>query len=326
MSVSLSRYEVSCLGSLRRKIDNKLLSNNSLSQGYIVNTLIDDSGREVSKKRHTLIALTFLPNPDSLPVVDHVNRIKTDNRVSNLRWCSYSDNSINRSCLSKPTRQVTCVLPNGDIREWASADEASKEYGVTIQTIRKRIRESVPDKQGSLWRYKKSEILPGEEWRIVRLTGCTEEIGVSSHGRIYRNGNVIESVSSSNSYRYINVKNGDKYRTVAVHRIICAAFHGMSDKDHIVNHKDGNKRNNHMSNLEWVSRSENTLHAYNTGLFSTHNNIVQMDDDGQTIAIHVSAIQAAKQISGHDSKIIMCCMDKRNKTGGFKWRYATDDD
>ena len=55
-----------------------------------------------------------------------------------------------------------------------------------------------------------------------------------------------------------------KYHTVKVHRISALAFHGESNLD--VNHKDGIKTNNYWSNLEYVSKSENTLHAYRTGL------------------------------------------------------------
>ena len=46
---------------------------------------------------HQLLAKAFIPNPDNLPVVDHISRVKTDNRLDNLRWSSFKDNMLNKS-------------------------------------------------------------------------------------------------------------------------------------------------------------------------------------------------------------------------------------
>lgn len=49
---------------------------------------------------HRLIALAFIPNPDNKPCIDHINRDKQDNRLENLRWATYKENSRNQSCSS----------------------------------------------------------------------------------------------------------------------------------------------------------------------------------------------------------------------------------
>lgn len=57
-------------------------------------------------------------------------------------------------------------------------------------------------------------------------------------------------------------KNGEKF-LIPVHRIVCLAFHGKPPTNlHQVNHKNGNRKDNTPSNLEWVTASENQKHAY----------------------------------------------------------------
>ena len=55
--------------------------------------------------KHKIIAKQFIPNPDRLPFVDHINKNREDNRIENLRWVSSSDNSRNRTVYNgvKPT-------------------------------------------------------------------------------------------------------------------------------------------------------------------------------------------------------------------------------
>ena len=78
---------------LRKKANKRVLSE-SFRSGYIRVCL-----NRKSYSLHRLIGLQFLPNPDPInnDVIDHINHNKTDNHLSNLRWCSSSDNSINKS-------------------------------------------------------------------------------------------------------------------------------------------------------------------------------------------------------------------------------------
>ena len=80
-----------------------------------------------TKKIHRLLAITFIPNPDNLPQVDHIDGDSLNNTVSNLRWCNRNDNAQNKSvqtnnkigikniCYCKATnryifhKQVNCV-------------------------------------------------------------------------------------------------------------------------------------------------------------------------------------------------------------------------
>ena len=67
-------------------------------------------------------------------------------------------------------------------------------------------------------------------------------------------------------YVICDIYKNKKKKTFTIHRLVAKAFIENINNSKAVNHKDGNKLNNHYSNLEWCSHSENTKHSYNTGL------------------------------------------------------------
>ncbi len=78
-------------------------------KGYLHVRIYNDEGHK-TKKIHRLVAENLIPNPDNKPQVDHINRIRDDNRVENLRWVNQSENNLNmklRSCNTTGHKNIT---------------------------------------------------------------------------------------------------------------------------------------------------------------------------------------------------------------------------
>lgn len=91
-------YQVSNLG--RVKSFQKYGKNGGLrafrkdKDGYLI-LFLHKNGRQYIKKVHRLVAEAFIPNPENKPCIDHINTIKTDNTIQNLRWCTIKENAEN---------------------------------------------------------------------------------------------------------------------------------------------------------------------------------------------------------------------------------------
>jgi hypothetical protein len=107
-----------------------------------------------------------------------------------------------------------------------------------------------------------------EIWKpIVGFEDCG---WVSNMGRIRgKNGKIRKTNVGSNGYQRVGFHGGQT--TLLVHRLVARAFCEGFEPDLQVNHKDGDKLNNIVENLEWVSGSENRKHAFRIGLSTPSN-------------------------------------------------------
>lgn len=88
-------YQISNLGNVYSLKRNKPLKKCISTHGYYMVYLCGKNGKTIAKQVHRLIAQGFIPNPDNKPCIDHLNAIRTDNSIENLKWCTVKENNNN---------------------------------------------------------------------------------------------------------------------------------------------------------------------------------------------------------------------------------------
>ena len=170
------------------------------------------------------------------------------------------------------------------------------------------------------------------EWRDTYIYG--EQYEVSNTG-IVRNkitGHILSPQEDKKGYLRVRLSLHDKKATAKVHRIVAVAFIPNPDKKPQVNHKDTDKHNNRVGNLEWATNSENQIHAYKHGLNHVTGNagrkkrpVCKIElETGKVIETYQSLSEAGLKNGLHDTNIHKVLNGSRRSCGGYGWKYESE--
>lgn len=141
---------------------------------------------------------------------------------------------------------------------------------------------------------------------------------------------ILKPRTDKDGYLQVNLYNNKKLKTFKIHRLVAKAFIPNPDNKPEVNHKDEDKTNNCLTNLEWMTRLENNN-------YGTHNerssksrinhqaiskSVIQYSLKGEFIRKWQSAMQIERDLGFSQSHISECCKGKRKSAYGYIWTYA----
>lgn len=105
-----------------------------------------------------------------------------------------------------------------------------------------------------------------EVWKDIKDVRPVFEVSNLGNIRHKRNGLIRKLKTNRSGYRQIELRINKQKKTHSVHRLVAIAFIRNPKNKPCINHKDGNKANNLVSNLEWATYTDNLCHAYKIGL------------------------------------------------------------
>ena len=283
-------YEITIKGDVRNKHNKTLLTSIIGNHGYKCISLSSKINKTETYPLHILLANNFISKIEGKDSVDHIDRNKLNNNISNLRWSDSIEQNNNRNYTKnrKSTtahRKIWKINPKdkSDKVLYNNIDEAIDfiiENKLCKTINRYKIHDYINLQLYAKYRNKlKMHLVYGFKWEFVPVEDLPDEIWlsirdkysnafnylISNMGRIKCDrGHIINGTEDKAGYNTISIDITNKYHRI--HRLVCEFFLPQDNIRPLVNHKNGNKLDNRLCNLEYCTHSENVQHAMDTGL------------------------------------------------------------
>lgn len=301
-------YEISNLGNVK-SLDRVIISKNGVKKlikgkinklglthsGYVSVSLYKNSEQKIFRV-HRLVAEAFIPNPNNLPQVNHIDENKENNNVDNLEWCSVSENGLRKT--KKGEKKILQYDNKGNfIKEWKSIKEASTELNIKYSTLQEAVKNN-HFCSNCFWRYYSEDFPIKIDVQISIFCG-RPVYQYDLDGNFIKEWTKISEITSELGYDKSGINK------------VCREKDGYSYKGFQWRYKDEIENVN--INIGKV-RVREGIHKIN-----------QYSLEGEFVKTWNNAKQAGMSFGMRDGNgILRCCKGLQNQCVGFIWRYNNE--
>ena len=238
---------------------------------------------------HRFVAMAFCPNPENKPQVNHKDLDHDNCNSENLEWVTQSEN----------------------IRH--SIRMRVKEKKIVIPVIEKKELE-------------RKEIVNDDEPPIgIELEQFLGYI-ITEDGRVYSHykNKILKPQLNGNDYYRITISD----KTVYIHHLVAQAYLPPKKPEEEIDHINGNRTDNRACNLRWCNRSENRQNSLQNNpkqLAHLQKRVIKLDRDTEQVIEEFNGVkEASRKCSVNSGSIVKACKGQKPTAGGFKWKYAEE--
>lgn len=279
-------YKISNMGKVmsnKKSADFKILKGNHTTQGYIVVGLQVQNKLKIIRVNR-LVAKLFISNPNNYEIVDHINGNRMDNRVENLRWVSCSQNCLNSGIQSNNSSGVKgvyfCKTFEKWIAHWQENGKTKSKYCETkddaIQYRKQKVNEhynleyySERTDQQFLFTKESRVIFTNNElekeiWKELEKSNgkyFVSNLGFIKSFVINKINGLILKCNFNSEYLVSTLNYEGNPKEYRIHVLVAKTFIQNPNNYNIVDHINGNKTDNRVENLRWVSHHQNSLNT-----------------------------------------------------------------
>ena len=165
-----------------------------------------------------------------------------------------------------------------------------------------------------------------EIWKDIKDYEGYYQISSEGNVRNIKTQQILKGDTNNLGYRRVTLYTPIRKRFF-IHRLVALHFCEGYSEELVVNHKDGNKQNNNYLNLEWVTRSENDLHAYKMNLRQPypctfkHRIISYNLKTNEIIKIYENTQECCDDLNVARTNVYKCCNGKQKSCRGIGLKY-----